>query len=147
MKIKNIFDLSHIQKKIVDAINKPLTAIDAINYDSQNNSVKNTDIINNNTIINTNKTTNINENKNNNSKEDKKVYQKYFYVEYQTDSERKISRRQKKLTTIIRKNRKISAQRIAKTLNVSLPTIYRDLKHIGIHWVGPSKTGYWELND
>ena len=44
---------------------------------------------------------------------------------------------------IIRDNNQIAASKIAKIVGCSVPTVYRNLKLLGIHWEGHSKTGHW----
>ena len=57
----------------------------------------------------------------------------------------KLGKRQQKILQLISENIYISAEDIAKKLNVTPRTIYRDLKSLQIRWSGPSKTGHWEL--
>ena len=40
----------------------------------------------------------------------------------------------------------ITVAKIAKKINVTPRTIYRDLKQMGIRWEGHTKTGHWILN-
>ena len=39
----------------------------------------------------------------------------------------------------------VTVAKIAKTINVTPRTIYRDLKQMGIRWEGHTKTGHWIL--
>ena len=57
----------------------------------------------------------------------------------------KLGKRQQKILQLISDNIYISAEDIAKKLNVTPRTIYRDLKSLNISWSGPSKTGHWEI--
>lgn len=51
--------------------------------------------------------------------------------------------RHSKLITIINQNNSISKEELASQLNVTVMTIKRDLKALGIIWEGASKTGHW----
>ena len=53
------------------------------------------------------------------------------------------SARHSKLVTIINQNNSISKEELASHLNVTVMTIKRDLKALGIVWEGASKTGHW----
>lgn len=54
--------------------------------------------------------------------------------------------RQKRIKFVIRKNSRLSVAMISKMLEISQRTIYRDLKIIGVHWVGSPKTGHWSFD-
>ncbi|MBO4738470.1 MAG: DUF4062 domain-containing protein [Bacteroidales bacterium] len=55
----------------------------------------------------------------------------------------KLGKRQQKILRLIGDNIYISAEDIAKKLNVTPRTIYRDLKSLHIKWSGAAKTGHW----
>lgn len=52
--------------------------------------------------------------------------------------------RHNRIASIIAEKQTISINEIARLLEVSRPTIKRDLKILGYKWKGPSKTGHWE---
>lgn len=54
--------------------------------------------------------------------------------------------RQKRIKFVIKENNKLSVAMIFKMLEISQRTIYRDLKIIGVHWVGSPKTGHWSFD-
>lgn len=54
-----------------------------------------------------------------------------------------LNERQKRIKMIIRDNNQIKASKIAEIVGCSVPTIYRNLKQLRIHWEGHSKTGHW----
>jgi fido (protein-threonine AMPylation protein) len=60
-----------------------------------------------------------------------------------------LSKRQSQIVNIINANLRISKIEIARLLNVSESTIARDIKEINkfinLTWVGPSKTGHWQI--
>ena len=53
--------------------------------------------------------------------------------------------RQRRIIAIINADNQTSVDRIASILDVTPRTIYRDIKAMGLRWVGPSKTGRWEI--
>ena len=55
----------------------------------------------------------------------------------------KFSKRQSKILRLIEGNSSITAEELAQKMDVSVPTIYRDLKSLHIKWSGPAKTGHW----
>lgn len=55
----------------------------------------------------------------------------------------KAVKRQQRLRELIQTDRFQSAEELAQKLNVSIVTIYRDLKVLHISWFGPSKKGHW----
>ena len=55
----------------------------------------------------------------------------------------KFSKRQSKILRLIDGNSSITAEELAQKMDVSVPTIYRDLKSLHIKWSGPAKTGHW----
>lgn len=64
----------------------------------------------------------------------------------QNDSQndrQKFSKRQSKILRLIDGNSSITAEELAQKMDVSVPTIYRDLKSLHIKWSGPAKTGHW----
>lgn len=64
----------------------------------------------------------------------------------QNDSQndrQKFSKRQSKILRLIEGNSSITAEELAQKMDVSVPTIYRDLKSLHIKWSGPAKTGHW----
>lgn len=52
----------------------------------------------------------------------------------------------KQIITIIQNNPKITKVKISQILGISLSTLKRHIKANNIHWVGPSKSGHWELS-
>ena len=56
-----------------------------------------------------------------------------------------LNERQRKIKAMICDNYTITVAKIAKTINVTPRTIYRDLKQMGIRWEGHTKTGHWIL--
>lgn len=64
----------------------------------------------------------------------------------QNDSQndrQKFSKRQSKILRLIDGNSSITAEELAQKMDVSVPTIYRDLKSLHIKWSGPAKAGHW----
>ena len=55
----------------------------------------------------------------------------------------KLGKRQQKILHLIGDNIYISAEDIAQKLNVTVRTVYRDLKTLHIKWSGSTKTGHW----
>ena len=55
----------------------------------------------------------------------------------------KFSKRQSKILRLIEGNSSITAEELAQKMDVSVPTIYRDLKSLHIKWSGPAKAGHW----
>lgn len=55
----------------------------------------------------------------------------------------KLGKRQLKVLNLIGNNIYISAEDIAQKLNVTVRTVYRDLKTLHIKWSGSAKTGHW----
>ena len=56
----------------------------------------------------------------------------------------KFSKRQSKILRLIDGNSSITAEELAQKMDVSVPTIYRDLKSsLHIKWSGPAKAGHW----
>ena len=55
----------------------------------------------------------------------------------------KFSKRQSKILRLIDGNSSITAEELSQKIDVSVPTIYRDLKSLHIKWSGPAKTGHW----
>ena len=55
----------------------------------------------------------------------------------------KLGKRQLKVLNLIGNNIYISAEDIAQKLNVTVRTVYRDLKTLNIKWSGSAKTGHW----
>ena len=55
----------------------------------------------------------------------------------------KFSKRQSEILRLIDGNSSITAEELAQKMDVSVPTIYRDLKSLHIKWSGPAKTGHW----
>lgn len=64
----------------------------------------------------------------------------------QNDRQSKAGNRQQKLRELIRADRFQSAEELAQKLNVSIVTIYRDLKVLHISWSGAAKKGHWEIS-
>ncbi len=58
-----------------------------------------------------------------------------------------LNERQRRIKVMISDNNTITVANIAKTINVTPRTIYRDLKQMGIRWEGHSKTGHWTISD
>ena len=56
---------------------------------------------------------------------------------------KKLSKRQQKVLRLIGDNISISAEEVAQKLNVTVRTVYRDLKFLHITWSGSAKTGHW----
>ena len=60
-----------------------------------------------------------------------------------------IKNRQSDIISLIKKTPSITRKEIAKTLNISEPTVARDLKMLQVIGVikrnGPKKTGYWKV--
>ena len=56
-----------------------------------------------------------------------------------------LKERQRKIKAMICDDDTITVAKIAKTINVTPRTIYRDLKQMGIRWEGHTKTGHWIL--
>ncbi|HHU97914.1 MAG TPA: HTH domain-containing protein [Petrimonas sp.] len=69
--------------------------------------------------------------------------------EARNEAEEVITTRQLQVLELIKKNNKISRERISKLLKVSESFIYRDiekLKNIGkLERKGSTKSGYWEI--
>lgn len=61
----------------------------------------------------------------------------------QNSKQTKAVKRQQRLRELIQTDRFQSAEELAQKLNVSIVTIYRDLKVLHISWSGPSKKGHW----
>lgn len=148
MNISKILGLSSLHKKIVDAINKPLTPIITDDYDRQNNSQRDSQSIE----VNDSQTydfhdsqSGVKENVIENLSIKKDESQSESQSDVQQSNNKKITRRQKKIITLVKRDKNISAKRISVLLGVSVPTVYRDMKVIGIHWVGSPKTGFWSF--
>ena len=56
-----------------------------------------------------------------------------------------LNERQRKIKAMICDDDTITVAKIAKTINVTPRTIYRDLKQMSIRWEGHTKTGHWIL--
>ena len=57
-----------------------------------------------------------------------------------------LNERQRKIKAMICDGDTVTVAKIAKTINVTPRTIYRDLKQMSIRWEGHTKTGHWILN-
>lgn len=55
--------------------------------------------------------------------------------------------RRKLIVELLKRDNRMSASDIAKKSDTSDKTILRDLKMLGIHWVGHPKTGHWHIDD
>ena len=66
----------------------------------------------------------------------------------QSDSQRTLNERQKKIVMLMSENKRITVASIATKLSLSMATVYREIKKINnlteLYWEGPSKTGCWE---
>lgn len=62
----------------------------------------------------------------------------------QNEPQNEPQNRHNRIASIIAEKQTISINEIARLLEVSRPTIKRDLKVLGYKWKGPSKTGHWE---
>ena len=77
------------------------------------------------------------------------IFQRHFdsQNDSQNDSQKSLSERQKKILTLMRKDRRMSVNSIAVRLSLSRPTVYREIKKINalteLYWEGSSKSGYW----
>lgn len=65
----------------------------------------------------------------------------------QNDRQSKAGGRQQQLREMIQADMFQNAEVLAQKLNVSIITVYRDLKVLHISWSGPSKGGHWEIKD
>ncbi|MBO7481716.1 MAG: HTH domain-containing protein [Bacteroidales bacterium] len=72
----------------------------------------------------------------------KNVSQNVSQNDRQNDRQ-KLGKRQQKLLRLIGDNIYISAEGIAQKLNVTVRTVYRELKTLHIKWSGSAKTGHW----
>ena len=65
----------------------------------------------------------------------------------QSDSQKLLNERQKKIVMLMREDRHISVGSIAVRLSLSRPTVYREIKKINafteLYWEGSPKTGHW----
>ena len=60
---------------------------------------------------------------------------------------RKSLKRQRQVANYISNNPYANVEELSTHFDVSIITIKRDIKTIGIKWVGPSKTGHWEIGE
>lgn len=65
----------------------------------------------------------------------------------QSDSQKSLNERQKKIVMLMRNDQHISVGSIAVKLSLSAPTVYREIKKINtvseLYWDGSAKTGHW----
>lgn len=80
------------------------------------------------------------------------IFEEHSNAEYVTQNviqnvtQKPISKRQRKILSMVGDNMSISVEELAKANKVVPMTIKRELKKLHIQWEGPSKTGHWVIN-